>query len=119
MKHKLVTIALFAAMMSPAAAEGFGGRYTVQGTNLNGSTYGGEAEITLTSETTCEIKWTTESTESFGICMRNDDSFAAGYKLGDEIGLVIYKVQSDGSLHGLWTVAGKEGNGAEILVPIN
>ncbi len=119
MKNKLIALAFFSAMISPAAAEGFGGRYTVQGTNPNGSTYGGEAEITLTSETTCEIKWTTGSTESHGICMRNDDSFAAGYRMGEEIGLVIYKVQEDGSLSGLWTVAGKNGNGTEILVPIN
>ncbi len=119
MKNTIVALALLPMMISPAAAEGFGGRYSVQGANPNGSTYGGEAEITLTSETTCEIKWTTGSTESYGICMRNDDSFAAGYKMGDEIGLVIYKVQADGSLSGLWTVAGKNGNGTEILVPIN
>jgi hypothetical protein len=119
MKTGLVTLAMLAALSSPVLAEGFGGRYRVEGTNPNGSTYGGEAEITLTSETTCEIKWITGSTESFGICMRNDDSFAAGYRLGEEIGLVIYKVQADGSLHGLWTVAGKNGNGAEVLVPIN
>ena len=119
MNKLLAALALSIAISSPVLAEGFGGRYTVQGTNPNGSTYGGEAEITLTSETTCEIKWSTGTTESFGICMRNDDSFAAGYKLGEEIGLVIYKVHDDGSLHGLWTLAGKEGNGAEILVPIN
>ncbi len=119
MKNKLMALALFSAMISPVAAEGFGGRYSVQGTNPNGSPYNGEAEITLTSETTCEIKWTTGSTESYGICMRNDDSYAAGYKMGDEIGLVIYKVQADGSLSGLWTVAGKNGSGTEILVPLN
>ena len=49
--------------------------------------------------------------------MRNDDAFAAGYVLGDEIGLVVYKVMPDGSLHGLWTIAGKEGNGTEVLTP--
>ncbi len=36
--------------------------------------------------------------------MRNDDAFAAAYVLNDEIGLVTYKVQADGSLHGLWTL---------------
>jgi hypothetical protein len=119
MKTFISLCAMAFALATSAEAEGFGGRYQVQGTNPNGSEYGGEAEITLTSNTTCEIKWTTGETESFGICMRNDDSFAAGYKLGDDIGLIIYKVQSDGSLHGLWTIAGKEGNGTEILTPIN
>ncbi len=30
--------------------------------------------------------------------MRNDDAFAPAYILGDEIGLVVYKVQDDGSM---------------------
>jgi hypothetical protein len=119
MKKIFVTTVILLTTITPALSDGFGGRYSVEGQNPNGTTYGGEAEITLTSETTCEIKWTTGETESVGICMRNDDSFAAGYRLGDDIGLVIYKVQNDGSLHGLWTLAGKNGSGSEILTPIN
>ena len=49
--------------------------------------------------------------------MRNDDSFAAGYELGGKVGLVIYKVNDDGSLVGLWTIADQEGDGAEVLTP--
>jgi hypothetical protein len=37
--------------------------------------------------------------------------------LGDVFGLVVYKVHDDGSLEGLWTIAGKEGNGTEKLMP--
>jgi hypothetical protein len=118
MKNILLTSAFFAALTITASAEGFGGRYAVHGTNIDGTTYGGEAEITLTSDTSCEIKWDTGSTESEGICMRNDDSFAAGYKLGDDIGLIIYKILPDGSLTGVWTLAGKGGNGTETLVPL-
>ena len=118
MKYILLGSALFLASVMPAAADGFGGRYAVHGTNIDGTTYGGEAEITLTSDTSCDIKWNTGTTESDGICMRNDDSFAAGYKLGDDIGLVIYKILPDGSLTGVWTLAGKGGNGTETLVPI-
>ena len=117
MKHVFFSVALIATFCLPAAAEGFGGHYVVHGTNLDGATYEGEADITLTSGTTCEIKWTTGATESDGICMRNDDAFAAGYRIGDDIGLVIYKILPDGSLSGLWTIAGKEGNGTETLVP--
>ena len=101
----------------PATAQSIGGSYSVAGTNFDGSPYSGTAEITLTSETTCVIEWTTGSSTSQGICMRNGDAFAAGYVLGDEIGLVVYKAMSDGSLHGLWTLAGKEGNGTEVLTP--
>jgi hypothetical protein len=118
MKQILIASALLAAMPLTAAADGFGGRYVVHGTNIDGTTYGGEAEITLTSETSCDIKWMTGSTESDGICMRNDESFAAGYKLGDDIGLVIYKILPDGSLTGIWTLAGKGGSGTETLVPL-
>ena len=108
---------LLAGLTLPAAAEGLGGSYAVQGTNFNGSPYSGDAEITVTSETTCRIDWTTGATTSTGICMRNDDSFAAGYAMGDKIGLVIYKIMPDGTLNGLWTIADQGGNGTEILTP--
>ncbi len=117
MKRLIASALLCALSAMPAAAQSIGGGYDVAGTNFDGSPYSGTAEITLTSETTCVIEWTTGSTTSQGICMRNDDAFAAGYILGDEIGLVVYKVMSDGSLHGLWTLAGKEGNGTEVLTP--
>jgi hypothetical protein len=100
-----------------ASAQEIGGSYAVSGTNHDGSTYGGTAEITLTSETTCEIVWTTGSTTSEGICSRNDDAFAAAYVLEDEVGLVIYKVLPDGTLSGLWTIAGEGGTGTEVLMP--
>ncbi len=117
MRKLLITAALAALCATPAAAQSIGGSYTVAGTNFDGSAYTGEAEITLTSETTCVVKWTTGTTTSDGICMRNDDAFSAAYVLNDEIGLVTYKVHEDGSLHGLWTIAGKEGNGTEVLTP--
>ncbi|WP_246505898.1 hypothetical protein [Mesorhizobium silamurunense] len=49
--------------------------------------------------------------------MRNDNAFSAGYVMGKEIGLVVHKVEKDGSLHGLWTIAGQNGNGTEVLTP--
>jgi hypothetical protein len=57
------------------------------------------------SDTTCVIQWKTGSTTSDGICSRNDDAFATGYVLGNSYGLVIYKVQEDGTMQGLWTRA--------------
>ena len=112
---------LLAAMclaMAPlgAAAADLGGRYTVDGTNFDGSRYGGTAEIAVTSDTTCTIAWQTGSTAN-GICMRNGDTFAASYVMGSAVGLVIYTIQPDGSLEGLWTVAGQDGVGTEILTP--
>lgn len=100
-----------------ASAQSIGGSYVVEGTNFNGSPYGGSAQITLTSETTCVIEWVTGGTTSQGICMRNGGSFAAAYVLGNATGLVVYEVMDDGSLEGLWTIAGKDGNGTEVLTP--
>lgn len=105
-------------MTAPASAQTVGGRYQAQGTNFDGSPYSGEAVINLLSDTTCEIKWITGSTEASGICMRNGDSFAAGYELNGKVGLVIYKLMADGSMNGLWTIAGSSGNGTEVLIPI-
>lgn len=109
----------FAGLAGLAHAQDIGGSYTVEGTNHNGSTYEGTAEITLTSDTTCEIHWVTGSTESHGICSRNNNAFAAAYVLGDSIGLVIYKVNADGSMEGLWTIQGEGGTGTERLTPAN
>jgi hypothetical protein len=117
MKRLLASALLGLCVIAPASAQSIGGSYTVEGTNLDGSPYTGTAEITLTSSTTCDIHWTTGGSTSDGICSRNDNAFAAAYVLGDAIGLVVYKVIEDGSLEGLWTIAGKEGNGTEKLTP--
>lgn len=112
---------LLAVLMSTAAtaasAQDIGGQYTVEGTNFDGSPYSGTAEITPTSENTCRIEWSTGSTSS-GICMRNNSTFAAGYALGNVVGLVIYDVMADGTMHGLWTVADHAGVGTENLIPV-
>jgi hypothetical protein len=107
------------ASMAPALAQNLGGKYSVFGTNFDGSHYKGTATITIKSSTTCEIEWQTGSTTSQGICMRNDDAFSAAYQLGKDVGLVIYKMHSDGVLDGLWTIAGQDGNGTEVLTPDN
>ena len=117
MRALLASVLVALAVCAPATAQSIGGSYTAEGTNLDGSKYQGTAEITLTSETTCVIHWETGGTSSDGICMRNDDAFSAGYVLGENIGLIVYKMMPDGSLHGLWTIAGEEGNGTEVLTP--
>lgn len=108
---------LMGMLPAVAAAQDIGGPYTVNGTNFDGSPYSGQAHIKITSKTTCEIAWKTGSTTSNGFCMRNDDAFAAGYVMGKDIGLVIYKASPDGTLRGVWTIAGQNGAGTEILTP--
>ncbi|MCB1495917.1 MAG: hypothetical protein KDJ86_09045 [Bauldia sp.] len=104
---------LFSGLVS---AQDIGGRYRVEGTNFDGSRYTGIAVIKVTSKSTCNIAWDTGSTAK-GICMRNGTSFAASYVMGKAIGLVIYRINTDGSLEGLWTVAGEDGVGTETLIP--
>nr|WP_292397947.1 hypothetical protein [Mesorhizobium sp.] len=82
MRKLSFSLALLGLVAVPAAAQSIGGTYTVAGTNFDGSSYGGEPTITLTSETTCTIHWETGGSSSDGICMRNDDAFSAGYVMG-------------------------------------
>jgi hypothetical protein len=99
------------------AAQDVTGHYLVKGTNLDGSIYEGEAQITATSDVTCEIVWQTGGSTSSGICMRDGNAFSAGYELNGKVGLVIYLIQDDGTLDGTWTVAGVGAVGTEILTP--
>ncbi len=116
MKRLFACVLLTVACVSHAHAQTVeAGEYDVAGTNLDGSKYSGTATISLTSETTCSIEWKTGSTQSMGICMLHDDAFAAGYVLGDSVGLVIYKVMRGGVLDGVWTISGEDGAGTEIL----
>ncbi|MEO7380165.1 MAG: hypothetical protein ABIV25_00310 [Paracoccaceae bacterium] len=112
-------LAAAALLMSAhwATAQDIGGHYLVKGTNLDGTSYEGDAQITLTSKVTCEIVWHTGGTTSSGICMRNENAFTAGYELNGKVGLVIYLVQADGSLVGTWTVSGVNAVGDETLTP--
>ncbi|MFD1327311.1 hypothetical protein [Mycoplana ramosa] len=116
MKHTLALALLAFGLCAPAAAQTVSaGTYTVEGTNLDGSSYGGTATITLESDTTCSIEWQTGDTASQGVCMLNDNAFAAAYVLDDAIGLVVYEVKPGGVLEGVWTITGQDGSGTEVL----
>lgn len=113
-----MTLVSLLAVCAPVAAQSIGGTYRIDGTNFDGSRYGGTARIVITSNTTCEIFWDTGGgATAEGICMRNGPAFTAAYVMGNAIGLVIYEILPDGTLDGLWTVAGQRGNGTEVLTP--
>jgi len=107
-----------AASVATAAAQGLGGTYRASGKNFDGSGYSGTAEIIITSDTTCRIRWVTGATTSQGICMRSGSVFAASYRLGNAVGLVIYEITANGTLEGTWTIAEKSGVGTETLTPM-
>ena len=116
--RRLLSIAATALALSvaPAVAQEVV-NFTIDGTNLDGSTYGGTATITWISDSTCTIVWNSGPDPVEGICMRNGPAFSAGYSMGDKVGLVIYQVFEDGHMEGLWTIAGTNGLGTEILTP--
>jgi hypothetical protein len=120
---KRLGLAFACALMvaTPAFAVDVGGTYKVKGKNADGSPYAGKAEIVVTSENTCRITWTSGSSSvQNGICMRNGSSFSAAYAFSDgTVGLVIYELEDDGSMKGLWTIADKKGVGEEDLTPAN
>lgn len=118
MRLCLTATAIALGLAGPAAAQSTAeGIYTVAGTNFDGSAYAGTAEIRMLSKTTCGIIWTTGGQTSKGICMRSGNAFAASYALGDAMGLVVYEVQPDGTMQGVWTIAGQNGSGREVLTP--
>jgi hypothetical protein len=117
MRKLMLAAALCGFAMPAFAAEFREGIYNVEGTNLNGSPYNGTAEVTLLSDTTCQIVWKTGPTESWGHCMKVGDCVSAGYIMGDAIGIIMYLLNDDGTLDGFWTISGQDGNGTERLTP--
>lgn len=114
---RLAAFALFVLAAGSAGAQQVGGTYTVRGTNFDGSAYKGTATIKMTSANTCRINWKTGSTSS-GICMRSGGILAVSYRFsGGDNGMVIYRIQDDGSLEGVWTIDGSPGKGTETLIP--
>src|SRR5579862_1207210 len=71
--------------------------YKAVGKNTDGSPYTGTVSIKIISDTTFSIEWKIGDSVTKGFGMRMNDSLSATYMLEGEPGLVIYKVQSDGS----------------------
>lgn len=118
MKHFALAAAMVALSAGAASAQQVGGRYQVIGDNANGTGYRGVAEISGTAGGNCAIRWQIPNTPpTQGFCMRQGNVLSAAYRLGNAIGLVVYRLNDDGSLDGTWTVAGQEGVGRERLVP--
>ena len=117
MRAPVIGVLALALAGTSAAAQMVGGQYRVAGTNADGSSYSGTATITPSSDSTCRINWQTGST-STGICMVAGRAFAASYRMGGKVGLVVYELQPDGSMKGVWTIADQPGAGTEVLTPV-
>jgi hypothetical protein len=114
MRPLIIAGILVIAVAGSASAQSVGGPYTVKGTNPDGSSYGGTAVITPRGDG-CHIAWDVGS-QWQGLCMLNGDALAASYSSGKSSGLLIYKLQPDGTLRGVW-VLNDGGTGTETLIP--
>ncbi len=92
-------------------------KYDATGTNPDGSSYTGTATVSVISDATFTIQWTIEGTTYKGFGMRMNDALSATYMIDGDPGLVIYKVDANGVLGGLWAIRGRDGNGTERLTP--
>jgi hypothetical protein len=113
----IAPFAFLALVSSALSAQQIGGRYRVVGTDLDGSKYSGTVDITISSDTDCRIVWHTEGEYLNGICLRGPDTFVAAYLGGAGVGLVLYTIEADGTLNGVWTVADQQGVGTDVLTP--
>ena len=58
-----------------------------------------------------------KASRQYSASRRDGTTFVAGYELGGKVGLVIYMIQSDGTLDGTWTIDGVNAVGTEVLTP--
>ena len=78
----------------------------MEGTNADGSSYRGTAEITG-SGPDYRIEWTTGSSTSSGRGTVEGDRFEASFSGSlTGTGTAVYRVEDDGRLVGTWTVEG-------------
>ena len=100
-------------------AQSIGGTYTVDGTNFDGSAYSGTANDHSDQRDDLHHPLGDGRLDARTASARaTTNAFAAAYVLGNAIGLVVYKVDGGRlACTGLWTIAGKDGNGTEMLTP--
>ncbi len=93
------------------------GIYTLRGTNFDGSAYAGEVTITK-SDNTYNIIWSIGKQQSqTGTGTFDGTQLIARWQEGKNSGDAIYALQPDGSLIGIWTQDGHDGQGTETLIP--
>lgn len=118
MRIKSTIMAALFALSALAAQAAVGGKYTVDGTNPGGKgQYKGTLTITPHGEL-YRLQWTVGASYS-GIGILKDNALAVGW--GDpgkaNHNVVVYTVQSDGTLKGLWATADGNATGTETATP--
>jgi hypothetical protein len=90
------------------------GRYTVAGTNPDGSQYAGSLEV-IPRGKVFQFRWNA-GTQYDGIGVRNGRTVAVAFASGSDgsgCGVVDYTVLKDGTLNGIWGYWGTDASGTE------
>ena len=115
-RYAVLTLFLAAGLVAPALAQQTR-TYAAQGTNGDGSAYGGTVAIQQTGAASYRVRWQVGNATIDGIGMTAGNIFTAAYMLDRQVGLVIYQLMPDGRLTGQWTLSGSAGVGTEVLTP--
>jgi len=113
----LDTKAMGSETASPlAASSSFAGDYSILGTNVDGSGYDGELSIIKQGEV-WQLVWSVGSDTYDGIGITSGNVLAAAYG-GQGCGVVVYSIQSNGELDGIWGMWGNNNLGAEYATRV-
>lgn len=107
---------LAVSLALPAQAQR-AGVYDVTGTNLDGSSYTGVAQIVPAGLSSFVIRWRIGNAVLEGVGFASGRNVAVAYGQAQQPGIGIYTLNPDGSMDGEWTIIGASGNGRERLVP--
>jgi hypothetical protein len=113
----LVVCGLVAALAMAAVADDpvdITGRYAVVGTNPDGGTYQGTAEISKRGAT-YRIRWVIGVNETYeGVGILEGDVLAVSFSSGTTSGVVLYRVEK-AKLSGRWALLGSDAVHSETL----
>jgi hypothetical protein len=111
-----LALPLLAGIALPAAAQQ-SGLYDVTGTNLDGTSYTGVAQVQQVGLASFTILWRIGNQAVEGVGFASGRTIAVAYGLSRRPGIGIYTLNPDGSMEGEWTIIGAPANARERLVP--
>ena len=115
MRRLVLALALM-LFATPALAQR-DGIYEVSGTNLDGTSYTGLAQIRAVGINSFSIVWRIGNTIIEGAGIASGRTVAVSYGQAQRPGMGIYQLNPDGSMDGEWTIVGAPAIGRERLVP--
>jgi hypothetical protein len=115
-RRLFLALPLLAGIALPAAAQQ-SGLYDVTGTNLDGTSYTGVAQVQQVGLASFTILWRIGNQAVEGVGFASGRTIAVAYGLSRRPGIGIYTLNPDGSMEGEWTIIGAPANARERLVP--